>query len=48
MKVKTISGITSDRFDIKINKFIKHKHIMDIKFTIDEHFHALIIYEEDN
>ena len=46
MKVKTIVRYDADDFDIEINKFIKHKHILDIKFIVDSSLCALIIYED--
>lgn len=53
MKVKTIVNWQEDWFDDEINKFIQHKHIVDIKFSVlfdsnDDNyiFSALITYEE--
>lgn len=52
MKVKTIVRYDTDDFNIEVNKFIQHKHIVDIKFNVcrDSNdyyaFSALIIYEE--
>lgn len=53
MKVKTIVRYDTDDFNIEVNKFIQHKHIVDIKFSVlsdsnnDNYiFSALITYEE--
>lgn len=46
MKVKTIVRYDTDDFDIEINKFIQHKHILDIKFIADSSLCALIMYED--
>lgn len=53
MKVKTIVNMREDWFNDEINKFIQHKHIFDITFSVlydsnDDNyiFSALITYEE--
>lgn len=53
MKVKTIYSNLAEGLDRQINKFIQHKHIVDIKFSVlfdsnDDNyiFSALITYEE--
>jgi hypothetical protein len=46
MKVKTIVRYDTDDFDIEVNKFIQHKHIVDIKFTTNSSLCALIMYED--
>ncbi len=51
MKVKTIYDTLADELDKKINNFIKHKHVIDIKFITctddmyNDIFSALIMYE---
>lgn len=52
MKVKTITNPREDWFDKEINEFIKHKHVVDIRFSVCPHsnevypFNALIMYED--
>ncbi|CCI81594.1 hypothetical protein [Lactobacillus hominis] len=52
MKVKTVGAFDTNTLDIEINKFIRDKHVVDIKFSsfFDEidgaNFLALIMYED--
>lgn len=47
MKVKIIYDEYVDRFEDKINDFIKDKHVYDIKFPYGRTMHrAMIMYDE--
>ena len=43
---ETIVRYDTDDFNIEINKFIQHKHIVDIKFATNSSLCALIMYED--
>lgn len=50
MKVKTISNSKLKSFDNDINIFCQHRHIVDIKFSVNltssVFYSALIMYED--
>lgn len=53
MKIKTFSDDLLDRLDTDVNAFIKHKHVIDIKFStsisnpqIAPCYGVLIMYED--